>query len=74
MADAEQIHVDRIDVGTGWLCFVPKPGTNPRPDRLPYALSRAIEDTFKQTPTLTVRETLPIVSNGNTMAIHVWFD
>jgi hypothetical protein len=74
MADAERIHVDRIDVGAGWLCFVSKSGTDPRPDRLPYALSRAIEDTFKQTPTLTVRETLPIVSNGNTVAIHVWFD
>jgi hypothetical protein len=26
------------------MCFVAKPGTNPRPDRLPYGLSQAIEE------------------------------
>jgi len=29
---------------------------------------------LKQTPSLKVRATLPIVANGNTVAVHVWFD
>ena len=74
MADSEQIVVDRVDVSTGWMCFLPKPGTDPRPDRLPFALSRAVEDTFRQNPGLAVRATPPLVSQGNTVAVHVWFD
>jgi hypothetical protein len=73
-ASSDKIEVERVDMGTGWMCFVAKTGTDPRPDRLPFALSRAVTDTFQQTPTLTVRSTLPIVSQGNTVAIHVWFD
>ena len=71
---SEKIEVVRIDVATGWMCFVAKEGTDPRLDKLPYALSRAIQDSLQQTPTLTVRTTLPIVSQGNTVAVHVWFD
>ena len=71
---SDKIEVDRVDVAAGWMFFEAKEGTDPKPDKLPFAISRAIADTFRQTPTLTVRETLPIVSNGNTVAIHVWFD
>jgi hypothetical protein len=74
MTESGQIVVDRVDVATGWMCFVAKPGTDPPPDKLPYGLSRAVEDTFTRNSGLTVRTTLPIVSQGNTVAIQVWFD
>jgi len=44
-----------------------------RPD-LPLYLSKAVAAWQKQNPMLTVRATLPIVANGNTIATHVWFD
>jgi hypothetical protein len=71
---SDQIEVERVELATGWAIFQAKPDTDPRPDRLPFALGRAVTDMLRQTPTLTVRATLPIVSNGNTVAIHVWFD
>jgi hypothetical protein len=74
MAESGQIVVDRVDLAPGWMCFVAKPGTEPDPEKLPYGLSRAIQDAFRQNPNLTVRATCPIVSAGNTVALHVWFD
>ena len=37
-------------------------------------LSKAVVAWQKQNPMLTVRATLPMVANGNTIAVHVWFD
>jgi len=65
--------VDRLDMAAGWACFLAS-GTPPKPDDLPLYLSRAVAAWQKQNPMLTVRATLPIVANGNTMAMHVWFE
>ena len=65
--------INRLDMGPGWAAFVAS-GTPPKPEDLPLYLSKAVAAWMKQTPSLTVRATLPIVANGNTMAVHVRFD
>ena len=65
--------VDRLDMAAGWAGFLAA-GTPPRPDELPLYLSKAVAAWQKQNRVLTVRATLPIVSNGNTSAVHVWFE
>ena len=65
--------INRLDMGTGWAVFLAS-GTPPKPEDLPLYLSEAVAAWLKQTPSLTVRATLPIVRNGNTIAVHVWFD
>ena len=65
--------INRLDMGTGWAVFVAS-GTPPEPEDLPLYLSKAVAARQKQNPMLTVRATLPIVANGNTIAVHVWFD
>ena len=71
---SEPIEVQRLDMATGWVIFQATPETDPRPDRLPYALNQSVTAWARQNPTLCIRATLPIVSQGNTVAIHVWFD
>jgi hypothetical protein len=71
--EADRGPVDRIDVATGCVLFLAS-GTPPKPKDLPLHLSKAVTAWQKQTPTLTVRATLPIVRKGNTIAVHVWFD
>jgi hypothetical protein len=51
------------------------------PDRIdklaehtPVYLSQALESWQKQNPRCRVRCALPIVENGQTIAIHVWYD
>ena len=68
----------KIEVGVetkaeGWVVF--RPGITPTTDmrRVPTALSEIMSDWLKDRPNLQVRTTLPIVEDGNTVAIHVWF-
>ena len=71
--EPDQEAINRLDAGTGWAVFVAS-GTAPKPEDLPLYLSKAVAAWQKQTPTLKVRATLSIVQNGNTIAVHVWFD
>lgn len=64
--------VNRLDMAPGWAVFLAS-GTPPKPDDRPLYLSKAAAAWQKQTQSLTVRATLPIVANGNTIAVHVWF-
>ena len=57
----------------GWVCFMAAEQPS-NPDEVPLYLSKAVAAWQKQNPMLTVRATLPIVANGNTIAVHVWFD
>ena len=68
-----QVLIDCDDMGPGWTCF--RARTGPADTwKLPYFLNRAFCDWRKQNPTRTVRTVLPIVSGGNRVMIHVWFD
>lgn len=65
--------VDRLDMAAGWACFLASE-TPPTPNQLPLYLSKEVAAWQKQNPMLAVRATLPIVANGNTIAVHVWFE
>ena len=43
-------------------------------ERLPILLSKTLFHWMSQNPQFRVRNTLPIVEDGYTVAIHVWFD
>ncbi len=68
-----QITIDRVEMGTGWVCF--EGGENPpAPDQLPLYLNDALENWLRNNSEFRVRTMLPIVINGNTVSINVWFD
>ncbi len=67
------VTIDRIDVKEGLVVFM---AGNPAP--APHELPVLIHETFHrwlvQNPGLAIKNTLPIVVGGNTVAIYVWFD
>lgn len=68
-----QVTIDRIDLGTGWVCF--QAGDKlPPPEELPGYLSQTLCTWLQRNPNFAVRAALPIMVAGNTVAIHVWFD
>lgn len=69
----EEVRVDRIDMRESGVCFTAS-DPPPMPDQLPLYLSTSVSAWLKQNLMLTVRATLPIVANGNTIAVYVWFE
>ena len=68
-----EVTIDRIEMGTGWVCF--QGGEKPPPvDQLPYILNDAVTDWLTRNPEFKIKTVLPIVVEGNTMAINIWFD
>ena len=63
-----------VTMGPGWVLFVASQSDPPPPDELPYALSQGLEQWVKGQPGIRVRSTLPIIKDGNTIGIHVWYD
>ena len=69
----KQFTIDRVEMGTGWVCF--EGGENPPPpDQLPMYLHDALENWLRTNSEFKVRSVLPIVVKGNTIAINIWFD
>ena len=65
--------INRIEMGSGWVCF--QGGENPPPpDQLPYVLNEALNEWLMRNPEFKVTSCLPIVVNANTVAINVWFE
>jgi hypothetical protein len=73
LENENQITIDRIEMDTGWVCFQGGE-TPPSPDQLPVFLNDAFSNWLKHNPEFKVRTILPIVVEGNTVAINVWFD
>jgi hypothetical protein len=68
-----QVTIDRIDLGTGCVCF--QAGDKlPPPEELSGYLSQTLCTWLQRNPNFAVRAALPIMVAGNTVAIHVWFD
>jgi hypothetical protein len=65
---------ERTDLGDGWSIFTADPFDPPAPADLPIALSQAFARWLRLSPAIRVRATLPIVEQGNTTAIHVWWE
>jgi len=71
--DESQITIDRMEMGTGWVCF--QTGDNPPSlEELPAYLNQAFYSWLQRNPEFKVQTVLPIVESGNTVAIHVWFE
>ncbi len=59
------------DLG-GWLRVCA--GKGPQPDDLPFFLSTALTDWFRQHPHLRMRCVVPVQRDGNTVELHVWYE
>jgi len=46
----------------------------PPPEQVPEVLNLGLMRWLKENRQIRVRATLPMVENGNTVAIHVWYD
>jgi len=63
-----------VTLGPGWVLFAASQSDPPPAGELPFALSQALEQWLRSQPSVRVRSTLPIVSGGNTIGIHVCYD
>ena len=73
MIEDTQITIDRIEMGPGWVCF--QAGEKPPAlEQLPGYLNHACYAWLQRNSEFAVRATLPIVEQGYTVAIHVWFE
>lgn len=74
--EPQRITVNAVVMGEGWMFFQPgEPTTTPHsPSDIPFHLHQAICAWLHDHPGNHVRTTLPLVSSGNTVGIHVWYD
>jgi hypothetical protein len=63
-----------VTLGPGWVLFLASQSDPPPAEELPFALSQGMEQWLRSQPAVRVRATLPIVSDGNTVGIHLWYD
>lgn len=68
-----KITIEAQELGPGWLLFHPG-SAPPMHSDLSLFLNRAVMDWQREHPNFRVRATLPIVANGATAAIQVWYD
>jgi len=62
-----------IEMEPGWMFFkVADP--QPEPSRIEFLLRKTIEVWFAERPTLTIRKTTAITSQGEILGVHVWYD
>ena len=65
--------IERVDIDTGWVRF--QAGNPPPPqNELPVALESAFATWLTRNPAFKIRNILPIVADGYTVAINVWFE
>ena len=71
---------DRFDVDCsefpelGYVIFQAGEKRPPDPSMLPDVLGKSVTNWIKQRPEIAVMATLPIVKDGQTVAIHVWYE
>jgi hypothetical protein len=69
-----KIEVGVMALSDGWVVF--QAGITPTTDmrKAPTALNEIMSDWLKKRTNLHVRTTLPIVEDGNTVAVHLWIE
>jgi hypothetical protein len=65
--------VDVKPVCDGCVVFAANPQHAPAESEMPFAISQALQQWMLNNP-VRVRETLPVVRDGNTIGLFVWFD
>ena len=58
----------------GHVVFYADDDHPPPAAELPTVLGHALQDWMGENPDVVVRSSLPIVQNGQTIAIHLWYD
>jgi hypothetical protein len=61
------------DRGPGYIVIAPE-RIDPIPEQLPVYLSRSVEAWQRDHPAARVRAALPIVLDGMTLSVHIWYD
>ena len=74
MPEEQIVTVTRLEMATGWVLFLPNPDRPPPSEALPAVLHGSVAEWVRRNSIITVRETLPVIENGNTVGLHVWFD
>ena len=69
----ERYEMVRRTLAPGWVYFTPG-DPPPPPARVPAFLNLDLIQWLKENKQVKIRATLPMVENGNTVAIHVWYD
>ena len=69
----ERYVIERRDITPGWSYFTPG-DPPPPPHRVAEFLNLDVMHWLKENSKIKVRATLPLVANGNTVAIHAWYD
>lgn len=68
-----KVSIDMLEMGPGWV-FFQAGKLPPPPEQLPYLLNRTLNSWLDANPSFVVRAALPIVADGMTVGIHVWYD
>lgn len=69
-------HLTRIqvlEIRPGWAIFQLEDPTSAESPHLPRALNHAVVDWVRDRPALNVRAALGIVSEGQTIAVQLWY-
>ncbi len=69
----ESITINVVEMGVGWI-FFELGEIKPRGHQLAYTLNRAMYDWLQDNPRVVIRTALPIVADGMTTGIHLWYD
>jgi hypothetical protein len=59
--------------GAGYVLICPRDTAN-HPADIAVIINRAFNDWMAKHPGIRIRSALPITREGNTVALHVWFD
>lgn len=65
--------VDAIAICEGFVLFKANPQHPPPDGEMPIALAEVLPKWLKDNPG-RVRDTLPLVKDGNTIGVFLWFD
>jgi hypothetical protein len=68
----DQTQIDFIS-RPNYVLICPHDATN-LPSNIAAIINRALTDWLKRTPGIRVRAVLPITHDGQTTAVHVWYD
>jgi hypothetical protein len=69
----QQPMVDIVPLFEGCSLFIPNPDKPPPDEEMPVAPASVLQKWMVAHP-IRVRETLPIVKDGNTVALFVWWE
>ncbi len=65
--------VDLVSICEGCSLFTSNPQHPPPEGEMPFAISQALQKWMQSQP-VRIRETLPIIKDGNMIGLFVWFD